>query len=267
VGVLNRIASTRGDPNNFALTLVAVIPIAVALIKTEKRTTIKVILALTTGIVFSAVALTLSRGGYLALLVVLLIMVLRSRKKALALLIFLVVLGFSLSLLPAEVWERAGTAIMSSGTDPSIRMRTQLLRGGIEMFMDHSLFGVGIGNFLTHSFHYSGVLPPSHAHNMFLHIAAETGIFGFLLFMALLWTTWRVLRRTQKAALRRKDAYFFQVSQGLETSLIGFCVAAFFLSQHFNKMLWILIALATSIGRMYLRPHKSHLSSNGLHLD
>jgi O-antigen ligase len=146
--------------------------------------------------------------------------------------------------------------------DASIRMRTQLLIGGSKMFLDHPILGVGVGNFIVHSVHYSGVLPPSYAHNMFLHVAAETGVLGIFFFVALLWMTWRMLRRIQAAASQTGNLFYSHISQSLEISLIGFCVAAFFLSQHFNKMLWILIALTGSFYNIYISREESFRQSD-----
>lgn len=260
-GGLNRIASTREDPNNLALTLVSVIPLAIALLKIEKKNTTKAILALASLTMFFAILLTLSRGGFLALGVILFLLIAQTRRKTVAVLLLLSIIGPSLLLLPTEVWERVGTIGLTS-VDRSIQMRVELLKGGLKMFLDHPLFGVGIGNFITHSVRYSGVLVPSFAHNMFLHVAAETGVLGVLFFSSLIWITWRVLRRVQKLAFRERDSVFYQISQGLEISLIGFCVASLFLSQHFNKMLWIIMALTTSINHIYTTARKSYLHLN-----
>lgn len=250
VGILNRISSTRGDANNLALTLVSAIPLSIALFKIERNIILKVLLGFSSAIILFTVPLTFSRGGLLALAIILFLLVSRIQKKRYVLLILLLFVGLSVLILPAAVWERASTTSFSS-MDASIQMRTQLLSGGLAMFLDHPIFGVGIGNFIVHSYHYSGVLPPSYAHNMFLHVTAELGIFGLFFFTALLWITWRMLRRVQRTSSRETQPFFFFISHGIEISLIGFCVAAFFLSQQFNKMLWILIALSVCVQRLY----------------
>jgi len=250
IGVLNRITSTREDPNNLALTLVAIIPLCIALVATERSIFLKVLAALSGVIVFFTVPLTLSRGGFLALITILILLVAKIRKKKLAVLVFLLVVGLALIILPPTVWERAGTVGLSS-MEASARMRMQLLKGGLGMFSDHPFLGVGIGNFIVHSFRYSGLVPPQYAHNMFLHVAAETGILGLFFFIALLYLSWRILRRVQKSSLYDRESFCFQVSQGLEISLLSFCVAAFFLSQHFNKMLWMIIGLTACIYQLH----------------
>jgi O-antigen ligase len=60
---------------------------------------------------------------------------------------------------------------------------------GINMFQEHPFFGVGIGNYQdVYSQYHVGifVLPLGHAHNYYINIAAEAGIFGFTAFLLFL---------------------------------------------------------------------------------
>jgi O-antigen ligase len=57
---------------------------------------------------------------------------------------------------------------------------------GINMFQAHPLFGVGIGNYQdVYAQYHVGifVLPLGHAHNYYINIAAEAGIFGLIAFL------------------------------------------------------------------------------------
>ena len=60
---------------------------------------------------------------------------------------------------------------------------------GLKMFKAHPFFGVGIGNYQdVYAQYHLGVfvLPLGHAHNYYIKIAAETGIFGFIAFLLFL---------------------------------------------------------------------------------
>jgi O-antigen ligase len=65
---------------------------------------------------------------------------------------------------------------------------------GLNMFQTHPFFGVGIGNYQDVYAHYHvGIFtaPLGHAHNYYINIAAEAGIFGltaFLLFLIAVFT-------------------------------------------------------------------------------
>jgi O-antigen ligase len=77
---------------------------------------------------------------------------------------------------------------------------------GINMFLDHPLFGVGIGNYpAVYSKYFITIfaLPLGHAHNYYINIAAETGIFGLAGFMLLLVAIFLAGKRTVQAIRAR----------------------------------------------------------------
>jgi len=87
---------------------------------------------------------------------------------------------------------------------------------GINMLQKHPFFGVGIGNYQdVYSQYHVGifVLPLGHAHNYYINIAAETGIFGltaFLLFLIVVFAysirSYRnIQQRYQELAKRLKN--------------------------------------------------------------
>ena len=84
--------------------------------------------------------------------------------------------------------------------------RLQLWREAGLMFLDNPVTGVGWGQYSWHYFLYGGVLPDvrltglyNHAHNLFLHLLAETGLTGTAIVAAGLavwaWKTWPILER------------------------------------------------------------------------
>ena len=110
------------------------------------------------------------------------------------------------------------------------------------MFFDHPLFGVGVGNFLTHSKIYTNTLIHRVAHNAYLEVAAETGILGITFFLALLFMTLKKLRTCWKH-LESINSKYLYYPLGIMIGLIGFMVHALFLSEQFNVSLFLLIAL------------------------
>ncbi len=78
----------------------------------------------------------------------------------------------------------------------AVKERTAYWFGGLQMFRDNILTGVGLGNYGPNydATYYSTPFLKSqvHAHNYYIHIAAETGIFGLLTYLLLiggvLWT-------------------------------------------------------------------------------
>ncbi len=89
-------------------------------------------------------------------------------------------------------------------TSPGLSARLQLWREAWGMFTQYPLLGAGWGQFLWHHFEYqaleSGAAPLgpfNHAHNIVLHLLAETGVAGALLIAGgALWWLWGLRRAT-----------------------------------------------------------------------
>jgi hypothetical protein len=142
-----------------------------------------------------ALALTQSRGGFLALLagtLVLLGMRLGWRRTAV-----LAVLG-----LPVLFVLFAGRQTSLSTNEGTSQERIQLWSEGLQMFQQAPLFGIGAGQFQENA----GLV----AHNSYVHCYAELGLFGGTLFVGLfacalggLWRLGKVRRQIADPGLRR----------------------------------------------------------------
>jgi O-antigen ligase len=66
------------------------------------------------------------------------------------------------------------------------------------LIQEHPLLGVGLGNYSTAIKPTASYRDPIYAHNLFLDIAAETGILNALVFLILLFVSWwHLTRQTQ----------------------------------------------------------------------
>ena len=82
------------------------------------------------------------------------------------------------------------------------------------------------------------------AHSMYLEVLAGAGVVGLLAFLALLaWTGWRILRTPERANLPVATLFVIVLLGGVTESYgaLPFAQA--------SALLWILVALATSLGR------------------
>ncbi|MEO9115207.1 MAG: hypothetical protein ABI311_03485, partial [Gemmatimonadaceae bacterium] len=83
------------------------------------------------------------------------------------------------------------------------------------------------------------------AHNSFVLIGAELGVTGLMLFVTMLGTAFYHLAQIKDGPrgdplVTAEDSAF---AQTLTTSLIGFCVAGFFVSAAYFSFLYVLIGL------------------------
>lgn len=106
----------------------------------------------------------------------------RTQKLGLAL---CVVLGTAVALrfVPKSSWERLSTigSEMNSGTFGD---RKQIWRAGMDMFVEHPLFGIGAGAFAPRVELRIGIRKV--AHNTFISVLVEGGIIGLTIFLVLM---------------------------------------------------------------------------------
>jgi O-antigen ligase len=164
---------------------------------------LRILAGITTVLLTVALYLTQSRGGQIALIVTLLFIItvgipcLRSLLVAGAIVVLGTLGAYCAGFVPERfimpILKQLGLAGISltapTDNDFSTAERIAHWISGINMFLDHPFFGVGIGNYAVAYPHYFVTVfpePLGHAHNYYINIAAEAGIFGlagFLLFL------------------------------------------------------------------------------------
>ena len=95
------------------------------------------------------------------------------------------------------------------------------------------------------------------AHNSYLEIAAEQGIFGLMFFLLLLWVTYKGLQKVGRFAKKDKKDFVPHMAQAFQVGFIGLLVGNMFLTAHYDKSLWLLIGLAVAMKRLTLNHKKS----------
>ena len=262
-----RIAGPLGDPNFFAQILLIAVPIALFL-GWEARGGKRVIAFACAAVIVAATLLTYSRGGMLALGVVLLLALIAHRVDRRRMLAGAVALAALLFVLPASFTRRFVTIeqILPGGDsqihrDSSFEKRKLLTATAWVTFKDNPFLGVGAGNYTVWFDHYServssearGYDDPGeihYPHNLYLEIGAESGLLGLLVFAAIVLVTFAHLRSAHRALLEeglRREAF---VAKALELALVGYLISSLFLHGHFQRYLFLLFALAAAFERV-----------------
>jgi putative inorganic carbon (HCO3(-)) transporter len=254
---IQRVAGTLGDPNELASVLVPAIVLALGLAVVLKRAPLIRLMLVGAAVVCAAtIFLTLSRGGLVALAVALVVAVLvAGRWRAQALVLSLCVgLGvlFWFGFVATDDQVNRVTHI-EGGTG-----RADLWNIGVRMIEDKPVTGVGLGNFETASIHYllePGVIQrdefivdqPKVAHNTYLHVVAELGIVGGVLFVAILGFVLLCVLRAAREFARMEEKGMELLARALFVALVGILTADFFISEQFSKQLWLLLGLGPAL--------------------
>ncbi|MDQ2775351.1 MAG: O-antigen ligase family protein [Acidobacteriota bacterium] len=183
-----RFSAVGFDPNDLSLTLAISVPLSYYLF-VRHRGWVGCAWLLQIAAVIVACLLTASRTGALVVVLGLSLALITiksvsgARRVALGLLAVLVVLG-AISFTPASSWKRLST-IGNEVRTGTLDSRTEIWAGGLELVRSKPFFGVGAGAFqdaVEPVISYFDVDHAYVAHNTFLSVMAELGLFGFILF-------------------------------------------------------------------------------------
>jgi O-antigen ligase len=254
------------NPNDLALNMVAVMPLAAALAMRTVATIRRLAAIGCALLMLGAVVVSQSRSGTIGLGVMILILgynIARRRPAIAAAGVLMMMLA--LPLMPGSYWHRLSSITDQSADETGSReARRILLRESFEAFLSHPITGVGAGQFKNYN-------PEGRqeawreSHNVVLQVAAELGIvglatFGFLVVRAVTSgrRTRRLLKRAAGPAAARKEkplatdavvttaeAEWLQShTSAMTAALAGWFFCALFASVAYNWTFYYLLALA-----------------------
>lgn len=252
-----RIMGTYGDPNFFAQVMLVIIPIALNRLLYEKKGILKVLAGWSLAVSFLTVVFTFSRGGFLALCVVLGLLVLWRKPPLVALLSGLLILVLLIPFLPATYFERIETILeylpfqgADVRTEVSFRGRMSEYAVGFRMFRDNPVLGIGYDNYAANYLDYSmriGLDPrrtERSAHSLYLEVLAEQGLLGLLLFGFVLYSSFTSLKKARDIYSKIAMNDLTDLALAFQIGFIGYLAAAMFIHGAYPRNLWLLIGVS-----------------------
>jgi len=258
-----RIMGTYGDPNFFAQIMVVIIPIALNRLIFEKHMILKVLAAWALAASFLTVVFTFSRGGFLALCMVLGLLVLWRKPPLVAVLSAILILIMLIPFLPPTYFERLETILeylpfrgADVRSEVSFRGRMSEYAVGFQMFQDNPILGIGYENYPVYYLDYSmklGLDPrrtERSAHSLYLEVIAEQGLVGFLLFGYVLFSTFTSLGIARRTFKKIAMDEFSDLALAFQIGFLGYLTAALFIHGAYPRNLWLLIGIGLSAQQM-----------------
>jgi O-antigen ligase len=236
-----------GEPNDFAFVLSGALPLMAFLAVTERHR--RVLWGVAFAVTLAAILATVSRGALVGLAAVAVWALvtrrvpIRGTASAVALGAVAVVLAYAaFGSVMHEALQQKGY-VASANVDS----RKALWGLAVRVSMDNPLLGVGPSMFGKVGEDYVNEAPPDFvAHNSYLDLLSESGIFALLAFGAYLVMVWRLIGRARKRAVARGDPVWARLMVALHAALVVVLVAANFLSVQLMTPFWLLGALAVS---------------------
>jgi|SRR6267143_1530692 len=255
------------DANDLATLIASAMPLALYLILGQRRLAVRVLAIAGLAVLLVGMIRSGSRGGFIALLAVIAFVLVgftmisvRARVAGLAAILTVVFAASN-----DRYWTQMQT-ILNPHEDYNLTSdagRIKIWERGIGYMMAHPVVGVGGQNFAV----AEGTISPlarlaergigvrwGAAHNTFIQVGAELGVPGLLLFVGLIATAFRSLRRVTRQSSRAgagsADADLPRLAQALMAALIGFVVGSFFLSLAYSDILYTLLAFCIALAKI-----------------
>lgn len=227
------------DPHNFAFFLGLCFFVALGYLFFERGGSFRLFSGIGAALMLLAVFLSFSRGGYLGIIAGLIFFLAVIIYKAGWLSKSLITLGFfilAVSLFnPGAVSQRFFSIFNPKEGSNSERMKNW--KEAAEIIKDHPLIGVGLGNYAATIEPTIGERSSIYAHNIFLDIAAETGIPNGMIFLILIFVS--IFR-----GLKSDSAIGF----GLAASLVYFLVHGIFDTPFYSPQVLTMLLVILALG-------------------
>jgi len=236
------------DNNDFSSALVMNVPLLYYLSRAETRKLYRFGFLASVPLSVIAISLTESRGGFLSLLVVLFILVMKSRHRVVLLALSPLAAMLFLAMMPQRTIERFKT-IQNYEEDASAQARLHAWRAALAMSRDYPWFGVGYRNFESMYPEYAPLDRTRVAHNAYLQLMAESGRPALAVFLLLLAVTILSCRRMQREgrAAFGPNHWFVLYAAALEVSFYGYLASGMFLNRAHFDLLYHLIGISIGV--------------------
>jgi putative inorganic carbon (hco3(-)) transporter len=235
------------DNNDYALLLVTAMPIMFYGARGEKKPLLRYLCYGFASMTFVTVFFTRSRGGFVALCLMLIVLASKSKYIVTGFAGAAVALLLMLALVPLVVVERIGTIRDARTIDESAQQRLKMWRISMNMIADHPMTGIGPRNMPQVYFRYSEEVNPRVSHNSFLQMGVDAGIPGIGIFTAIILVSyWRLGRARKLLRALAPDSPIINYTHGLQVGLAGYTAGAMFASRHDFEMVYHIAALAAS---------------------
>ncbi|MEO6394120.1 MAG: O-antigen ligase family protein [Pyrinomonadaceae bacterium] len=238
-----------GNPNDMALHLVMMTPIAIALLLRTRAISKKILFGSIAMLLIVGNVLTYSRGGFLGLAVAMCVLAWKLGKgRRLQVMLGAGLFGiFFMIVAPGNYGLRIASIFFPS-LDPvgSSKVREGHLIQSILVTLRNPLAGIGMGNFNLVSNHGQVT------HNAFTQVSSEIGVAALVVYVAfMVYPLWQLFKiETETRGVKSSSKYYY-LAVGLQAGIAGYMVTSFFASVAYQWYIYYLIGYAVCLRRIY----------------
>ncbi|NIR47297.1 hypothetical protein GWO43_02350 [candidate division KSB1 bacterium] len=264
----NRTGGPIGKANRFGQIMLVLAPLALFRYWGEHKWCLKYFAAAAAVLILCGVLLTYSRGAFVTMVVMTMLLLFFKYVRLRQVLISLVVLVVLMSFAAPGYLNRIDTirgvqGLVSSSAevrpDGTTRGRLTEMLAAFLAFTDYPILGVGPGQYTPYyskeyqsdpdiAFRYLG--RKRRAHILYFEMAAETGILGIGTFMAIafliLFRLWKIRRISFKL-----QPEFANIATSLWFAVIAYLGTAVFLHLAYQRYYWFIVSIAGAAIQIY----------------
>ncbi|MEM7203568.1 MAG: O-antigen ligase family protein [Planctomycetota bacterium] len=258
----HRLAGTIGEKNRFAQITMLLLPVALYLCWSARRRVPRLLAYGATVTILGGFALAFSRGAAVAA-VMLFMVAIALRMISMRQTLGLVAAGGLLLLATPQYLQRLSELPVVSSVvwgkeakpDGAVRGRLTEMLAAVHVCADHPVVGVGPGMFADYSQEYGNRLNirrldnERQAHNLYLHIAAESGFLGLGAFLALVGVTLGRLARLRQRWLPTHPEHAALCS-AFGMMVLAYLATGLFLHLTYVRYFWLMMALAAAVANV-----------------
>ena len=249
-------------PNESAALFVLAFPFAVAI--GSGRGPMRWLGYVIAGLLAAGVMKTGSRGGVIGLAVVALALIVRAGpRRRVTYLVAVAICGLGAALTADDTLIERISTMAHPHADYNVtdrEGRLQVWTRGLGYMATHPVLGIGIDGFETAEGVLSGKMNQGYgirytaAHNAFVQIGAELGVFGLCAFLVALWSAAQECRRVLRGAARDRAEHGrladdeSRLATAVLCALVGVATTGFFLSLAYHPMMFFALAACIGVG-------------------
>lgn len=265
------------NPNDLAALCLLPLSLSIGMLFAERQHWVRLCAAAGALILPFVILLTQSRGAFIALVVLALVILKGQKRRRARLLLLAAGAGLLIALAaPSSVWTRLATISRVTTAEPtanvgnaqarpgfaeeaaegSARQRLEIWHVARTIFAEHPIIGVGLGAY--QDAHYTYALRPEFdpiafghrdAHSTYLRLLAETGLVGFVCFFGMVGAAVYDAERTRRRAKRTHPSRASQLYY-MEVGLFGYFVAGIWGSYSSMVLTYVYVAVLYSAARV-----------------
>jgi O-antigen ligase len=262
-----------GDENDFALVMNMAIPFAYFMFLGTDSVKKKIYYLSACCIFISANVASLSRGGFIGLVPVMLYCWYKTPKKVLSTVVIAILVGVLYLTAPATYWDEVRSIKEENIEKGTGESRWYYWKLAWKMFLDNPVIGVGTGNVTWNieryqpeeDLEYRRGLGGMAAHSLYFTLIPELGLVGILLFSAMLYYSYKdtrkIFKKEKELLLQREDARIKLkddtlvtnqlkklrfIRLGINGALLGYLISGAFLSVFYYPHFWFLMGVSIS---------------------